>query len=213
MNATGDQEIQAVLDFWFAPEVAKHWFASTPALDADIRQRFEPLWRRAAAGECDAWADSAAGALALIIVLDQFPLNMFRGEAAAFSTEQHAVQVTRQALAHNFHLTLSCAPGSGDASEPPPEGAKPLLGRPGERLENDQQRLFLFLPLMHSENLNDQDASVELFKAAGMETRWAEHHRQIVQRFGRFPHRNGSLGRVSTPEEMAYLASDAAFKG
>lgn len=184
MSAADDQEIQSVLDFWFAPEVAKHWFASTPELDADIRRRFEPLWQRAAAGEFDAWADSATGALALIIVLDQFPLNMFRGEAAAFSTEQHAVRVTRQAVARNFHLTA-----------------------------NDQQRLFLFLPLMHSENLDDQDASVALFTAAGMETRWAEHHRQIVQRFGRFPHRNASLGRQSRPEELAYLASDAAFKG
>ena len=184
MNVADDQEIQAVLDFWFAPEIGKHWFASTPELDAEIHQRFQPLWQRAAAGECDAWADSAAGALALIIVLDQFPLNMFRGEAAAFSTEQHAVRVTRQALAHSHHRTVS-----------------------------DQQRLFLFLPLMHSENLDDQDASVALFAAAGMETRWAEHHRQIVQRFGRFPHRNASLGRLSTPEELAYLASDAAFKG
>lgn len=184
MSGADDQEIQSVVDFWFAPEVAKHWFASTPELDAEIRQRFEPLWQRAAAGECDTWADSAAGALALIIVLDQFPLNMFRGEAAAFSTEQHAVRVTRQALAHNHHRTVS-----------------------------DQQRLFLFLPLMHSENLDDQNASVALFAAAGMETRWAEHHRQIVQRFGRFPHRNASLGRQSTSEELAYLASDAAFKG
>lgn len=177
-------EIQVVLDFWFSPDIAAHWFASTPALDADICQRFEPLWRRAAAGECDAWADSATGALALIIVLDQFPLNMFRGEVAAFSTEQQAVRVTRLAVARGFHRSL-----------------------------DDTQRLFLFLPLMHSENLDDQDASLELFEAAGMEARWAKHHRQIIQRFGRFPHRNAILGRISTPEERAYLASDEAFKG
>lgn len=213
MPGDDDPDIQLVLDFWFAPEITRQWFASTPALDREIRQRFEPLWRRAASGECDAWADSAAGALALIIVLDQFPLNMFRGEAAAYSTEQHAVRVTRQAVSRNFHMSSICDPGPKDAFESTSEGGKALLGRPGERLESDQQRLFLFLPLMHSENLIDQDASVALFAAAGMDTRWAEHHRQIVQRFGRFPHRNANLGRQSTPEELAYLASDQAFKG
>jgi uncharacterized protein (DUF924 family) len=184
MSLTAQDEIRSVLDFWFSPEVALQWFASTPALDAEIRQRFEPLWRRAAAGECDAWADTESGALALIIVLDQFPLNMYRGAAAAYSSEQHAVRITLGALERGFHLSAG-----------------------------EQQKLFLFLPLMHSENREHQDASVALFAAAGMETRWAEHHRAIVQRFGRFPHRNASLGRDSSAEELAWLASEHAFKG
>ena len=177
-------EMQEILEFWFSPRIGKHWFASTPALDEEIRTRFETLWQQAAAGTHDAWAESATGALALIIVLDQLPLNMYRGKPAAFSTEQKAVAITRLAVDAGFHRTLV-----------------------------DQQRLFLFLPLMHSENPADQDLSVSLFQQAGMDTHWPEHHRQIVQRFGRFPHRNAILGRTSTPEEQAYLASGEAFKG
>jgi uncharacterized protein (DUF924 family) len=177
-------ERQDILDFWFSPRIGKHWFSSTPALDEEIQRRFEGIWQRAAAGELDAWTQTPEGALALIIVLDQFPLNMYRGKPAAFSTEQKAVVVSKQAVAKDFHNKMT-----------------------------DDRRLFMFLPLMHSEKLEDQNQSVELFHAAGMETRWAEHHRSIVQRFGRFPHRNEILGRMSTPEEVDYLASNAAFKG
>jgi uncharacterized protein (DUF924 family) len=177
-------DAQAILDFWYSPRISTQWFSSTPALDAEIRTCFEGLWQRAAAGELDAWAESPAGALALIIVLDQFPLNMYRGEATSFATEQKAVAVAKQAVAQGFHSEM-----------------------PADR------RLFMFLPLMHSENLDDQSLSVKLFREAGMDIRWPEHHRSIILRFGRFPHRNASLGRVSTPEELEYLASDAAFKG
>lgn len=177
-------DIQQILDFWYSPAVAKHWFASTPELDADIKARFENVWQRATAGELDDWAQTPAGALALIIVLDQFPLNMYRGLPLAFSSEQKAVAITKLAVAAGFHAQLP-----------------------------ENRRLFMLLPLMHSEHLEDQDMSVQLFRAAGMDTHWPEHHREIVRRFGRFPHRNAILGRISTPEETDYLASDAAFTG
>lgn len=175
---------QEILDFWFSQAISKHWFSSTPALDAEIKLRFEDVWRRAAADELDAWAKTPAGALALIIVLDQLPLNMYRGEPAAFASEQKAVAVSRLSVEQGFHN-----------------------GMP------DDRRLFIFMPLMHSENPDDQNLSVELFRTAGMDTRWPEHHRSIIQRFGRFPHRNAILGRESRREELDYLASDEAFKG
>jgi uncharacterized protein (DUF924 family) len=177
-------EQRELLDFWYSEPVSWRWFSSTPALDDEIRARFEGLWRRAGGGELDGWADSPDGALALAIVLDQLPLNMYRGRPLAFSTERKAVVVAKGAVARGFDRQL-----------------------PGDRA------LFLYMPLMHSENLDDQDLSVQLFRQAGMDTHYPEHHRGIVRRFGRFPHRNAILGRESTPEEMDYLASDEAFKG
>ena len=179
-------EIQDLLDFWYSERISARWFASTPALDDEIRARFEGLWQRGRAGQLATWEASPEGALALAIVLDQLPLNMFRGQPGAFSTEQQAVTVTKAAIQNGFAALL-----------------------PQERVA------FLFMPLMHSENLADQDLSVECFRGAGLENnvRFAEHHRGIVRRFGRFPHRNALLGRVSTPEELAYLASPEAFKG
>ncbi len=178
--------LHEILDFWYNPPMFAHWFASTPAIDADILSRYGAVWERAAAGELDAWRDSADGCLALCIVLDQFPLNMFRGQARSFSTEQQAVTVTKHAISQGFDTLL-----------------------PQERV------IFLYMPLMHSEHLADQDESVRLFEMAGLETnaRFARHHREIVRRFGRFPHRNAALGRVSTPDEIAYLHSKEAFTG
>lgn len=175
-----------ILDFWYTPPMPQHWFNSTPAIDAEIRQRFEQTWEQAKAGELDAWKATPEGCLALCIVLDQFPLNMYRGEARSFATEQAAVAVTKHALAQGFDQQL-----------------------PPERV------MFLYMPLMHSEHLDDQEASVRLFSAVGLveNARFAEHHRGIVQRFGRFPHRNAALGRESTPAELEYLNSKEAFKG
>lgn len=175
---------QDILDFWFSPRSRALWFASTPEWDAEIRARYEPLWQRACRGELDTWMESAEGALALVILLDQFPLNMFRGQAAAFASEGRAVAACKRALELGFHHGLA-----------------------------EPQRLFLFMPLMHSEHAEDQDLSLRLFEEAGMDTRWPRHHRDLVRRFGRFPHRNAILGRPSTPEELDYLASDQAFTG
>jgi uncharacterized protein (DUF924 family) len=175
-----------VLDFWFAEGMRGQWFRATPALDEAIRTRFEPAWQAAAGGEYDDWAQTASGALALVIVLDQFPLNMFRGQPRAFSSEQQAVVVTLAAIERGLDRQLS-----------------------GDRLA------FLYMPLMHSEDLTHQDLSVRLFEAAGLEEnlRFARHHRDLVARFGRFPHRNAILGRESTAGERAYLASGKAFTG
>lgn len=151
-----------------------------------MRQRFEPLWEAAVRGELDAWRGNPEGCLALAIILDQFPLNMFRGTAKSFSSERQAIAVAKQAIAHGFDQRIDPA-----------------------------QLAFLYMPLMHSEELTDQDLSVELFTAARLENnlRFAQHHRDIVRRFGRFPHRNAILGRPSTLQEIDYLNSKEAFKG
>lgn len=179
-------EAEEVLGFWFAPGMERRWFRATPEFDQAVRTRFETTWRCAAQGALDAWSETSGGALALVIVLDQFPLNMFRGLPQAFATEQQAVAVTLAALERGFDRQL-----------------------PRERLA------FLYMPLMHSEHLAHQDRSVRLFEAAGLEdnARFARHHRGLIRRFGRFPHRNAILGRHDTPDEAAYLASKGAFRG
>jgi uncharacterized protein (DUF924 family) len=175
---------ETVLEFWFSDAARPLWFNSTLAFDQQLRTRFEATWRHASEGRLSAWEDAAPGALALVIVLDQFPLNMFRGKAVQFSTEVLARAVAERAIARGFDRELS----------------KP-------------QQAFLFLPYMHSETLADQDRSVALFGAAGLEENleFARGHREIVRRFGRFPHRNRLLGRASTAQETAWLASPAAF--
>jgi uncharacterized protein (DUF924 family) len=175
-----------VLDFWFADGMEKHWFRATQQLDAAIRARFEPGWQAARRGELDHWADSPDGALALAILLDQFPLNMFRGQAQAFATEAKAIGVALDAVARGLDQAL-----------------------PRDRVA------FLYMPLMHSEDLAHQDRAVRLFERAGLESnlRFARHHRELIRRFGRFPHRNAVLGRASTVAERDYLASKAAFMG
>ncbi len=177
---------QDVLEFWYTPPMSAHWFSSTPAIDQSIHNRFAPAWEQARQGELDAWKQQAEGCLALCIILDQFPLNMFRGEARSFSTEQQAVAICKHAVSQGFDQQLV-----------------------PERL------MFLYMPLMHSEFMTDQDESVRLFTAAGLadNVRFAEHHRSIVARFGRFPHRNVILGRTSSAQEQEYLASDEAFTG
>lgn len=173
-----------ILDFWFDPRNRKAWFQSTPAFDRAICDHFESTWQQAAAGRLADWEDSASGALALVIVLDQFPLNMYRDQARAYSTESAARAVSARALERGWDADL-----------------------------DDDQRLFLYLPWMHSESLQDQQRCLELFGQAGMDDRFAKHHHGIVSRFGRFPHRNEVLGRPSTAEEIAWLNSDEGFSG
>ena len=181
MHTTTPQDI---VHFWYAAEMRAKWFASTPSVDAMIRERYEPVWESAQLGALRHWRNNSADCLALVIVLDQFPLNMFRGTVKSFSTMQQAIAVTKQAIAQGFDLLIDKA-----------------------------QVAFLYMPLMHSEDLADQDLSVALFETAGLENnlRFARHHREIVHRFGRFPHRNAILGRTSSAEESAYLASKKTF--
>lgn len=175
-----------IITFWFLQRVKQQWFKSTPALDNEIRDKYSLLWKQAAAGELDAWTNSAAGCLSLAIVLDQFPLNMFRGQAKSFSTEKKAIKITKAAISKGLDKDLT-----------------------------KQQKAFLYMPLMHSENLSDQNQAVTLFARAGLESnqRFAEHHQSLIQRFGRFPHRNMALGRESSEKEITYLKSKQAFLG
>jgi uncharacterized protein (DUF924 family) len=141
-----------------------------------VRDRFLDLWQEAVAGQLSSWEASDAGALALIIVLDQFPRNMFRGDARAFSSDAPAREVAARAILRGVDTRTDA----------------PLLQ-------------FLYLPFMHSEKLDDQVRCVELFQRDPENLRYAEIHADIIRRFGRFPHRNGALGRTMTPEEQAFL--------
>ncbi len=175
----GMQTPADVLEFWFSDRVRQRWWVKDPAFDEEIREHFEGLHRRALAGELEPWAADPEGALALVIVLDQFPRNMFRGSPEAFASDSAARAVTDAALAAGHHHALA----------------------------DEDRRLFLYLPLEHSEQLADQDRCCELMRefAAAQLHEFAKKHRDIVARFGRFPHRNEVLGRESTPEERVFL--------
>ncbi|HEY3697274.1 DUF924 family protein [Phenylobacterium sp.] len=167
----------------------RQWFAARRAFDEAIRLKFEPVHHAAARGEYDAWAATAEGALGLLILLDQFPRNLYRRSAHAFATDPKARAVARAALAEGF------------------DRATEVLLRP-----------FFYLPFAHSEDLGDQDASVALCEALARESgddaplKWSRLHRDVVARFGRFPHRNPMLGRATTAEEQAFL-DDGGFAG
>lgn len=175
-----------IIDFWFSEDVSKLWFNSTPAFDRLLADRYQALWQRAHDGELDDWMETPEGSLALVILLDQFPLNMFRGRAQSFATEAQSRAVARQAIDRGFDRQL------------------PI-----------EQKAFLYLPFMHSESLADQELGLQLFAEPGLESnlRFARHHRDIIRKFGRFPHRNAILERENTAAEIEYLNSSEAFKG
>ena len=186
-SMTHQSSAEDVLPFWFgaAPErgkAHKRWFVKDQAFDREVRERFLALYEDAAAGKLAHLKEALDGCLALIVVLDQFPRNMFRGTARAFATDPLALDAARCAVDRGFDRSLL-----------------PV------------ERLFVYLPFEHSEVLADQERSCELTQAldAYPETndvyRYALRHRDIVRRFGRFPHRNAILGRESTPEELAFL--------
>ena len=173
-----------VIDYWFSEKSKQFWFASTPSIDKEITSRYETVWEKAASGGLSSWGETADGSVALIIILDQFPLNMFRGKAKGFKTESIAVEVALNAIDNGFD----------------------------EEMDNEKL-LFLFMPLMHSENLDHQNLQVYLFEKYNFNLEFSKHHRDLVKKFGRFPHRNEILGRMSTMEELDYLLSDNAFRG
>ena len=184
------KQIQDVLTFWFgAPGDASHnktreeWFRKDDAFDAEIRNRFGTLIDDALAGELAGWSATTEGALALILVLDQFTRNAFRGTPHSFAGDARALSIARALVAEGRDRTL-----------------------PGVR------RSFVYLTFEHAEDLGIQEQSLRLFKQFGHDEpehaslyTWAERHHAIVARFGRFPHRNAILGRPSTPEEEAFL--------
>ncbi|MEX6507088.1 DUF924 family protein [Jiella sp. M17.18] len=170
---------QTIVEFWreAGPD---RWFNKDEAFDETIRHRFGDVYEQAARGDLDGWAETATGTLALILVLDQFPRNLFRGSPLAFATDGKALSLAKMALARGDHRTV------------------------GEDVNQ-----FLALPLMHSEDLEDQEACVGWMDEIGNEAnvKAAHEHREIIARFGRFPHRNAILARPTTEPEEAFLAA------
>ena len=173
-----------VVTFWKEAGPGK-WFAKDEAFDALFRERFEAAHMAAARRELDHWAETPEGVLALMILLDQFPRNVWRNTGHAFATDPLARMFAVRALDAGFDRAL----------------------------ENDLRR-FLYLPLQHAEDMALQDRQLALFQTMERpaDDRWAEHHHAVVERFGRFPHRNAALGRETTAEERAFLERDG-FRG
>ena len=178
-----------ILAFWFGepddPEYGKPrqaWFTKNAAFDEEVRSRFLDNYQQAATGQLNHWQESPYSCLALILLLDQFPRNMFRGQPQAFATDSHALALAQYAVSQGFDQQLL-----------------PV------------QRWFIYMPFEHSENLAHQRRCVELFSTlkndpdSASTIDYAYRHLQVIERFGRFPHRNPILGRESTPEEVAFL--------
>lgn len=172
---THDITPSAVVAFWKEAGPEK-WFAKDDAFDAEFRRRFHDAHVAAARRELDGWAETPEGVLALMILLDQFPRNSFRGTAHQFATDPLALMFANRAVDAGRHLAFDF----------------PL-------------RNFILLPFEHSERLEDQDRYMALAADDPESLKWGEIHRDIIVRFGRFPHRNASLGRDTTPEEQAFL--------
>jgi uncharacterized protein (DUF924 family) len=185
---------EKLLQFWFAPHPPQEgsteeiytyrpqWFVKSAHFDQEVKENFLQVWEVGRQGKLRAWEETPEGVLALVLLFDQMPRNMFRDQAASFETDPQALQLSKQAILNEFDLDL-----------------------------HPVQRWFLYMPFEHSENLRDQDISIELF--AELQTQlpdsqvleYAERHRRIIARFGRFPHRNKILQRKSTPEELEFL--------
>jgi uncharacterized protein (DUF924 family) len=170
---------EAVLAFWRGSGPDK-WFKKDTAFDDEIRMRFLTTYEVAARGGLAAWEQTQESALAFVIVLDQFPRNMFRGSARAFDADPLALAVAGRAIGRGFDMEFPV-----------------------------QERAFFYLPFEHSERVADQERCCELFRATGDAEllKWAELHADIIRRFGRFPHRNAVLGRTTTADEQAFLDS------
>lgn len=175
---------QDVLDFWFSDLMKPNWFAKSDDIDSRIRNDFAETYQAAHEGRLDHWMEDADSALALVIVLDQFPRNIHRGDARSFESNDIALRHARTALERGF-----------------------------DRDQSPDRRQFFYLPFMHSEDLADQERSVALYEVLGNDhsLHFARDHRDIVARFGRFPHRNAILGRDSTPEETEFLKTHSGF--
>ena len=185
------QDYRVVLDFWFgAPgslvygQSRAEWFKKSAAFDAQIRERFMPLYEEARSGALDGWRDSPLSLLALIIVCDQFSRNMFRDVPRAFESDAIALACAQQMIARRWDERLSTV-----------------------------ERQFAYLPFEHAEEMVAQRESLRLFGTLSANLLdWARKHAVIIERFGRFPHRNAVLGRASTPEEIEFLQGpDARF--
>ncbi|KAB0266985.1 DUF924 family protein [Microvirga brassicacearum] len=173
-----------VVAFWRDAGPSK-WFSKDDAFDQTCRDRFLPTYEAAARGDLNEWELAPESALAVVLLLDQFPRNMFRGDRATYKTDPVALLVADRAIERGY-----------------------------DKKVGPQLRAFFYLPFMHSENLRDQERSVALNEALGApeSVKFAHHHHDIIARFGRFPHRNAILRRESTPEEIEFLTQDD-FRG
>jgi uncharacterized protein (DUF924 family) len=184
--------IADVLDFWFQGDPSvwrpEPWFGRSEAFDAVIRDRFALAVQAAQDGVLDTWTESPEGTLALLLLLDQFSRNIHRGSYLAFAGDAHARRIARAAIAEGIEAAL-----------------------------NPVQRVFLYLPFEHSEDIADQDEAVHLFESLPTAewrdsvVEYAHKHRDVIREFARFPHRNAALGRDSTPAELAWLAAGGGF--
>lgn len=177
----------AILAFWFEDTAPVWWFRKDDGFDAAVAARLGPAFEQAAAGRLDGWQGWPEGCLALCLLLDQVPRNLYRGDALAFATDAKALGVARHAVANGFDLAI----------------------RP------EEWRIFLYLPYEHSEDLADQRQCLDLVRerlsSAPDFLRYAQAHLDIVARFGRFPHRNAALGRETTADEAAFLEEHGGF--
>ena len=188
MTVNRRPSVDEILEFWFGAEdddlsqAESRWFIPNPEFDRLCTERFLDVYEDAARGLLDDWRSEPRSCLALVLLLDQFPRNMFRNTSRAFATDAKARDIVRRAIDAGFDRALSAV-----------------------------ERMFLYLPLQHSENLDDQFESVRLTRALAAEDpgsdalKYAEQHLEIIQRFGRFPARNAALGRQSTDQELAFL--------
>lgn len=174
-----DTLIDEIIDFWFDDAMRTYWFERSESFDRLVADTLTMPYEKAAAGEFDHWLDDVDGAVALCVLLDQVPRNIFRGTPRAVATDQHARAVAAHALREGYDLECTA-----------------------------DERIFLYLPFEHHEDLDSQRLSVRLFRErVGLPEpiAYAERHLEIIERFGRFPHRNTILGRDSTAEELAFL--------
>ena len=181
MDIPANTAAQEILDFWIGEVGPDGWYGADAAVDQTIRDRWSGLWARAQAGGLSEWRTTIEGCLALLILLDQFPRNMFRDDPRAFASDARALAVAKVAILHQRDQQVAVP-----------------------------QRQFFFTPLLHSETLANQDHSVRLFLINFGHGELLGHalvHREIIRRFGRFPGRNAALGRESTPEEVAFLGN------
>ena len=170
-----------VLKFWLDDVGEEGWYAQSDTLDAKIRDRFEGAWEKARSGTFGLWLTYPADTLSYIILMDQFPRNMFRGRPSSFATDRHAVAATKAAIGRGWDMAI-----------------------------DEPARQFFYMPLMHSENLCDQERCIRLIcermPLTGSDTLLhARAHREVIRQFGRFPYRNAALDRKSTLPEIAYL--------
>ncbi len=173
-----------IIHFWFEETEPQLWFQNNAEFDTEVKERFGVTYDMAKDGLCNDWNVDEEGALALCLLLDQFPRRIYRGSAAAFETDEKALLVAKQAVSKSFDQLLS-----------------------------PEKRFFIYLPFEHSENMSDQKRNLDLFKSMERENpiayRTAQRRFAVFERFGRFPERNAALERESTPEELEYLSQDA----